>query len=124
MKKYLILGAMLGTVSLLHSVSYDLGYEKMYIENKTDRDVVVRFFNEYYQQQVYPMRAYEHRYVKVNEGVMKNLYSIRVTMEEPKTGKTITRDIDYEPDQGINGLKIKMKPELELSWRYEDEEGN
>jgi len=120
-KKIISAAIALALMPFIYSDVYDAYFESLFINNKTNHEAMIHFFNEDYEQQQYPIMAKEHRFVKVKRGVMQRLFEIRVTIEDPKTGKIIVKSIDYEPNTGINRLKLTMQPELELKWGYEDD---
>ena len=121
-KKVSVIGIMLLLIPSMHGIDTESDYQSLFLNNKTKHDIVVHFCNEDYQeQQQYPMKSKEHRAVRIKMGVMKKLYVVQVTMKDPKTGKKIAKDIDYEKDAKIVGLEIAMKPDLDLLWRHEEE---
>jgi len=126
MERYLIRSGILGFMSCLifgaYGIDFESEYEKLFIDNKTNHEVVVHFCNEdHKEQQQYPMRAKEHRFVNVKAGVMKKLAMVQVTMKDSQTKKKISKEIDYRQNEGIVGLEITLKPSLDLIWRHEEE---
>lgn len=118
----LILGIMGCLMLGAYGIDYELQYQTLFINNRTKNDLVIRFCNEYhYEQQQYPIKALEHRPVKVKIGVMQKLATVTVTMKDPQTRKKIVKEIDYDKDADIIGLEITMHPGLDLIWRHSDE---
>ena len=134
-----LLGIMFGLVPSMHGIAYDLQCENLFINNKTNHYLLISFCNEdHNEQQQFPMNPKEHRFIKINIGVMKKLFMIKVTITDRKykkkhdyskvdnqgikvSGKNLTREIDYERNVGIVGLEINMRPELDLEWRHEED---
>ncbi len=119
------LGIMLLLMSYLHGVAYDMQCTGMFINNKVDRKMLIRFYNEFNdEQQRYESLPNEHREVRLKNGVMQRLTRVSVTMRDPETGNDIMKDLDYEtsPKNKIVGLEIIMNPDLQLRWHYEDED--
>lgn len=131
----LIVGIMACLMMGAYGIDYELQYEQLFINNKTNHNLVIRFCNEdHNEQQQYPIKAHEKRPVRVKIGVMQKLAMVSVTMkvttmiEHPKKKKKkkkitkkIVKEIDYDKDAGIVGLEISMHPELDLVWRHADE---
>jgi hypothetical protein len=116
-----MIGIALSLMSSMHGDTYDADFANIFIDNNTDYEVMVRFFSDHYEQQQYPMQPDEHRMVRLKIGVMKKLFSIKVTLKDPETGEMIMGSIEYTPDTGINRLKIRIKRGIDLSWGYENE---
>jgi hypothetical protein len=130
-KKVGILGALLWLIPCVYGINYEVDYQSIFLNNKTKYDLKVSFCNEDHDvQQHYPLKAEEHRFVRVKMGVMRKLFMVEVVvidpktkkaMKNPETGAIVMKEIDYEQDAGIVGLEIKMRPELDLVWRHEEE---
>lgn len=117
-KKLGFLGIIAAIAPSIYGDTYSAAYAPLFLYNKTDQDVVVRFFTEYYEQQQYPLKAKEHRMIRLKEGVMRKLFMVKVTMQDPRTGKMIMKEIDYKDNTNIESLKISMKQDLDLKWGY------
>lgn len=122
MKKYGILCLVIGVMTYLYGDTYESDYFRIFINNKTQYTALVRFFNEDREQQQYPIKANEHRAVWIKKGVMLRLFFVRVTIANPETGEVLTKDLDFDPNTGINRLKISLKPDLDLRWGYVGDE--
>jgi hypothetical protein len=130
-KKISIMGALLWLTPCVYAIDYEVDYQSIFLNNKTKYDVKVAFCNENNnEQQQYPLKAHEHRFVRVKIGVMRKLFVVQVTlidpkkrkaMKNPKTGALVMKEIDYEQNAGIIGLEISMKPDLDLLWRHEED---
>jgi len=140
-KKSCLLGITFCLIPAIHGIAYETDCENLFINNKTNHDLIIRFCNEYHdEQQQFPIKANEHCSVKVNVNVMKKLNDIRVSIDtsaikkkkhhkifkgeaaqpaEPK--KQAPKEIDYERDTGIVGLEINMNPDLDLKWKHDED---
>ena len=140
-KKVGFLGIALSVTSCFYGNTYLADFERLFIDNQTDETATVHFFNDYYEQQQYPMGPHERRVVNVKKGVMQRLGTIRVTIDDGKKRSKrslkrerdcrkhrsfkdqhiIVKEIYYEPNNRINSLKITMQPDLDLKWGYQDD---
>lgn len=147
-KKGCMVGIMLVLIPCIYGVDYEADYKSLFLNNKTNHDLLLHFCNEdHVSQQQYPMKPNEHRAVRIKIGVMKKLSVVQVIMYSHKKSKEeckkatqkcegkeckkamrdcmrvkkVMKDIYYDKNAGIVGLEISLKPDLDLIWRHEEE---